>query len=130
MSKQMLETMQCTHYRQPCGEYVYYIPPIAVIADLIHHKTWNQFMGLSEQNIIDIVKYCSVTGSYSLFTAKNMLDICDKIRFKEAALLLSTVQRICYCDISSTDIAYQSSIIYSKARNVIVSKNSSCYYIR
>ena len=77
--------LMCSHVREPTYDYVYYIPPIAIICDLIHNHLYDLHIGRTEDSIIDICKYCLQLGSHSPYVSLNTLDICKEYGMVKAS---------------------------------------------
>ena len=107
-----IKTMECSHSRRAFFSYAYYIPPIGIIADLIHNSIWNQFMGITEDSISRIAQYCNATGCYSQFTSLNMMDICKEFGFEKAAACIKRIHDFHISSLSTSVIAGNSSLSY------------------
>lgn len=97
------KSMECSHTRPQFKEYHYYIPPVGIIADIIHNNAWNSFMGLTDESIMNIANYCYVTGGHSIFSSLNMADICDRYRFAKASKAIKRLYNYSTFHIQSTE---------------------------
>lgn len=118
--KYSAKELMCSHVREPTYEYSYYIPPIAIICDLIHNHIWDSFVGRTEKSISDICKYCIKTASYSPFVTLNTMDICKAYGMTEAASLIQSLHSSMLFDHSTSTILCKQSTAYGEMRKMDV----------
>lgn len=116
----------CPHYRAPDYEGYHYISPIGIICDLIHNNYWNEFMGLTEESLVKISKYCLTTNGYSTFTSLNMMDICNEYGMKDAAEMIQQIHTHSLYDHSTPEVMHKMALAYQKSKRSLMCNNSSC----
>lgn len=69
----------CFHLsRTPTEGYVCYLPPIALIGDLMHSNLWNGLRGLTEDTQLPIASFCRLSKGYHYFTGLNSYNIYER----------------------------------------------------
>lgn len=102
--------------RNPDYDYFYYLPPIGIICDLIRNGFWKSFLGLTEDSLVNLSKYCLSTNGYSIFTSHNMERICEEYGMKKAASVINSIHNNSFYDHSTVQIMLDVSRCYHTSK--------------
>lgn len=85
-------------------------------------------MGLTEDKIVEIANYCYVTGSHTILTSLNMIDICDRFGFNKASTAIRRLYDFSTLSINTTESMRDLSVEYLNSKERIELIQCIFYY--